>query len=260
MIETTGSQPRSGAQAVERALAVLRCFERGETALGITELAARTTLTVSTVHRLVRALADGGLLVQDPRSDRYQLGPTLVVLGRQAAEQLGYGQALPLLEELAEATGESINLGIRTGNEVQVVLDVASSQPLRFAQVPGTRVPLHMSAMGKCLLAYGGDIDEQLDQLGELPGMTERTITDRDRLADELQQVRRRGWALNDEERNPGVRAIAVPVLHYSGKAVAAVAVQGPTVRITDDRLAELAELLGQKAARIAPLLVTEGS
>lgn len=259
MTDATSTQPRTGAQAVERALAVLRCFERGEAALGITELATRTGLTVSTVHRLVRALTEGGLLVQDPRSERYQLGPTLVVLGRQAEEQLGYGQVLPLLEELAEDTGESINMGIRTGNEVQVVLDVASSQPLRFAQEPGTRVALHVSAMGKCLLAYGGDIEEQLDQLGELSGVTERTITDRGRLADELEQVRRRGWALNDEERNQGVRAIAVPVLHYSGKAVAAVAVQGPTVRITDDRMAELAELLGQKAARIAPLLVSEG-
>lgn len=260
MTDIPSTAPRSGAQAVERALGVLRCFQSAPGSLGITDLAGQTGLTVSTVHRLVRALTEGGLLVQDPRTERYQLGPTLVVLGRQAEQQLGYGQAQPMLEQLVEETGESVNLGIRTGNDVLVVLDAESTQPLRFAQEPGTRIPVHVSAMGKCLLAYGGDIGEQIAQLGELSGLTDRTITDRQRLADELNEVRRRGWALNDEERHPGVRAIAVPVLHYSGKAVAAVAVQGPTVRITDDRLAELAETLGQKAARIAPLLVEKSS
>jgi IclR family acetate operon transcriptional repressor len=259
--DVPSSQPRSGAQAVERALGVLRCVEAAEDfrdGVGITELAQRTSLTVSTTHRLARALTEAGLLLQDPRTERYQLGPTLVVLGRKAEQRLGYRQALPLLEELAAATGESINLGIRAGNEVRVVLDVVSRQPLRFSQAPGSQVPLHVSAMGKCLLAGSGDIDDiddQITRLGDLDQATHRTITDRDQLRAELELVRERGWALNDEERNPGVRAIAAPVLQPGGVVVAAVAIQGPTVRITDDRLPELAELLAKTTHRIAPLL-----
>jgi hypothetical protein len=112
---------RSGAQSVERALAVLHCFERADRSLGVSELAAATGLTVSTTHRLTRALCAGGLLMQDPRSERYQLGPMVVVLGRRAEEHLGYARALPTLEALAESTGESVNLGIRSGAEVLVV-------------------------------------------------------------------------------------------------------------------------------------------
>lgn len=255
MSESAATPPRSGAQTVERALAVLRGFEASDEALGITEVAKHSGLTVSTAHRLAKALAEGGLLMQDPRSERYQLGPALVALGRKAEERLGYSHALPALQELSTLTGESINLGIRAGNEVHVVLDVASSQPLRFDQAPGTRVPLHISAMGKCLLAHSGDIDAEISSLGELARATDRTITDRDELRTELEQVRESGWALNDEERNPGVRAIAAPVLRPGGGVLGAIAVQGPTVRITDQRLPELATQIEQTARRIAPLL-----
>ncbi|MCC8246693.1 IclR family transcriptional regulator [Saccharothrix luteola] len=255
MTDAPPNQPRSGAQAVERALGVLRCVEADDGGVGITELSQRTGLTVSTTHRLARTLTEAGLLVQDPRSERYQLGPSLVVLGEKAARRLGYQQALPLLEELAAATGESINLGIRAGDEVRVVLDVVSRQPLRFNQESGSRVPMHVSAMGKCLLAFGGDIDKQIESLGDLVRATHRTITDRDQLRAELDLVRERGWALNDEERDPGVRAIAAPVPRPGGGVLGAIAIQGPTVRITDDRLPELAALLDETTHRVAPLL-----
>lgn len=255
MTDAPSPPPRSGAQSVERALGVLRCVEGEDDGVGVTELAQRTGLTPSTAHRLARALTEAGVLSQDPTTERYQLGPALVVLGRKAEQRLGYRQALPLLEELAEATGESINLGIRAGDEVRVVLDVASRQPLRFSQEAGSRVPMHVSAMGKCLLANSGDIDGQITELGDLVRATHRTITDRDQLRAELELVRERGWALNDEERNPGVRAIAAPVLRPGGGVIGAVAIQGPTVRVTDDRLPELAELLDKATHRIAALL-----
>lgn len=254
MLPAPPPESRSGAQSVERALSVLRTFET-ETDLGITEIAERTGLTVSTAHRLARALLGGGLLIQDASTERYRLGPTLIVLGRRAETRLGYAQALGVLEDLALATGESVNLGIRSGNQVMVVLDVASNQPLRFDQEPGTRVPIHTSAMGKCLLARGGDLDLQLDALGELVGVTNYTITDRHQLRHDLELVRERGWALNDEERNLGVRAVAMPVLDPFGQALGAIAIQGPMIRITDDLLPHLVEALTRAAERIAPIL-----
>jgi IclR family transcriptional regulator, acetate operon repressor len=252
----TGSDRRSGAQSASRALAVLRCFETVPGDLGVTEIATRTGLTVSTAHRLARALCDGGLLLHDPRTERYQLGPVLVVLGRKAEAHLGYARAMPMLEELAAATGESVNLGIRAGRDVLVVLDVASEQPLRFNQPPGSRVPMHTSAMGKCLLAYAPNPAQEVEWLAPLTAVTDRTITAQEELVAELERSRRRGWALNDEERNPGVRAVAAPVL-VGGAAVAAVAVQGPALRLTDDRLAELAPVVSQAAETLSPLLAT---
>ena len=246
---------RSGARAVERALEVLRCFGEAQVPdLGITEIAVATGLSASTVHRLVRALCGGDVLVQDDRSERYSLGPALVVLGRRAEQRLGYARARPVLEGLAVATGESVNLGIRSGADVLVVLDVASDQPLRFDQAPGTRVPLHTSAMGKCLLAFAVDVGAEVHGLPELVGLTARTITDPARLREELDRTRVRGWALNDEERHSGVRTIGAPVLR-DGIAVAAVAVQGPSVRLTDDALGDLAVALVAAADQLSPLI-----
>lgn len=249
-------EPRSGAQSVERALGVLRTFEAAPDGLGVSEVAHRTGLTVSTAHRLTRALCSAGLLTQDPRTERYQLGPVLVVLGRRAEERLGYASVLPALQELAAATGESVNLGIGLGAEVLVVLDAASDQPLRFSQGAGSRVPIHTSAMGKCLLAFSPSIEAAVRGLPELEEVTERTITDRDRLRAELEAVRARGWALNDEERNPGVRAVAAPVRDAGGSAVAAIAVQGPKVRLPDDRLGEVGARIAETAAAVSSLLV----
>ena len=246
---------RTGSQSVERALAVLRCFETGPGDLGVSEIAGRVGLSVSTAHRLTRALTAGGLLTQDPRTERYKLGPALVVLGRRAEAQLGYASALPALEALAATTGESVNLGIRAGDEVLVVLHVASPQPLRFAQEPGSRVPVHASAMGKVLLAWADDPVREVKRLPPIARSTDRTITDPEQLAAQLPAIRAQGWALNDEERNLGVRAVAVPVLDRSGLAVAAVAVQGPTVRIRDERLPVLGAEIAATTAAIAPLL-----
>jgi IclR family transcriptional regulator, acetate operon repressor len=253
-VPSNADRPR-GAQAVERALSVLRSFEVAQDELGITEIAAATGLTPSTAHRLVRALCRGGLLVQDPRSERYQLGPLLVVLGRRAEQRLGYSALLPLVEDLASRTGESVSLGIRTGDEVLVVLHHHSDQPLRFDAEPGTRVPLHTSAMGKSILAFSRDPEAEVDALPYLERRTKRTITDRERLLDQLLVVRQRGWALNDEERDPGVRAVAAPIADSNGIASAAIAVQGPTVRLDDDRVAEFGPRLVGSTTEMALLL-----
>ena len=244
---------RSGAQTVERALSLLQCFEGASAEIRLSELAHQTGLTVSTTHRLARVLTRSGYLVQNPDNERYRLGPALVVLGHRAQAGLGYDRAMQTLEALALETGESVNLGIRSAADVLVVLDVASTSPLRFAQGAGTRVPIHTSAMGKCLLAFSEYPDNEVSSLPELLRLTPNTITRRDQLAEELSHVRAQGWAVNDEERLPGVRAIATPVLGQNGVAVAAIAVQGPSVRIDDTRLTALVEPL-QRAARTVAL------
>ena len=173
IVAARGEEHRSGAQTVDRALGVLRCFETGEDEIRLRDLADRSGLSLSTTHRLVRSLVAGGLLVQNPVTDRYALGPALVVLGRRAGAHLGYDAALPALTELAEQSGESVNLGIRRGPDVLVVLDVASRSPLRFTQPAGSRVPVHSSAMGKCLLAFSDDPAREVAEL-PVPGPTDR--------------------------------------------------------------------------------------
>jgi DNA-binding IclR family transcriptional regulator len=235
---------RSGSQSIERALAVLRCLAAAGEDLGVTDVASRSGLSNSTAHRLLQALRSDGLVAQDARSDRYHLGPGLVALGRRAEARVRVDRLRPRLEELAAATGESVGLGTRIGDEVLIVVHVDSTHPLRFDQAPGTHVPVHASGIGKALLAFSTDPAAEVDALGSLAPFTAATLTSRDALLADLVVARRRGWALNDGERHVGVRTMAAPVLDADGRPWAGVAVQGPSVRLPDDRLGEVATLL----------------
>lgn len=250
---------RTGAQAVERAMAILRSFDDGADELGISEIATRTGLRVSTAHRIVRALCAGGFMDQDRRTDRYRLGRTMVVLGRRAAEQLGLEDARPVLERLVELTGESASLGIRDGDDVVVVMVVPSNQRLRFDHEHGGRIGLHASAMGRALLAFGdADPGDAIPDTLHLERHTDRTITDRDELAAELGRTRDRGYAVNDQARFDGVVGVAAPVRDRDGRVRAAVGVQGPVSRIGPEQVGAVATRVVVAAARLADLDVVD--
>jgi IclR family transcriptional regulator, acetate operon repressor len=243
-MEAGDGEGRTGTQAVDRALRVLGLLESASDDLGVTALATASGLTVSTTHRLLKALAAAGLVTQDRDTERYHLGAGLVSLGRRAEARLGLHRWHGVLIHLAAETGESASLGTRVGNEVLIADHVPSAQPLRFDAGIGARVPIHASAMGKLFLALTADPAAEVAALGELERFTDRTRTDPVALVAELDQIRVRGWSFNDGERNPGVRAVAVALPSTAGGATAAMAVQGPEVRLTDDRLGSVVALL----------------
>jgi IclR family acetate operon transcriptional repressor len=252
-MEGADGDGRTGTQAVDRALRVLGLLELSPDDLGVTALAAASGLTVSTTHRLLKALSVAGLVAQDRATERYHLGPALVALGRRAEARLGLHRWHDALLRLAAETGESASLGTRIGNEVLIADHVPSAQPLRFDAGLGARVPIHASAMGKLFLALAPDPAAEVAALGELARFTDRTRTDAATLVAELEQIRARGWSLNDGERNPGVRAVAVALPSAAGSAPAAMAVQGPEVRLTDDRLGSVVALLDATARDGSP-------
>lgn len=227
----------TGTQAIERAVAVLHCFERSAD-LSATEISRYTGLNFATASRIARALRVAGLLSQDPVTDRYRLGLGVALLGRLALERTGVSAAYPQLQALARATGESVNLGVRDGYESLTLLHFPSANALRVEQDPGTRNPLYACSMGKALLAFS---DVAMPKGWSYEAFTERTIASDEQLTEAIYQTRANGFALNDEERNVGVRAVSAPVFDRRGVAWAAVAVQGPSARITDARVPELA-------------------
>lgn len=240
----------SGTQAIDRALAVLSSFVAAAEQ-GISEIAAANDLSPSTTHRITRALVAAGYLEQNADSERYRLGHSAVVLGQSAREALGFEQTLPILERLGAATGESVNLGIREGNEVVVILRVESEHPLRFDQPPGTRIPIHCSSMGKSLMAFGDDHMDGLDFVK----VTSSTISTPADLAHALELVRSSGYSLDVEESIDGVSCVGAPILDDDDVAVAAIAVQGPTVRMTPQRQEQLAPVVLDAAAEICKVM-----
>lgn len=252
VVEDGGGSDRSGASrgSVTRALAILAGFANASGDLRLTDIARSAGLSPSTTHRLLSALCDEGFLTQDPSTERYRLGPSVLVLGQRAAEQAGFERARPVLSALAEETGESASLSVRSGRQVLVVMLVPSRHPLRFDHGVGSTIAIHASAMGKAMLAF--DAEGTVPD-GPFERFTPRTITTTKQLASELTEIRRRGWAVNDAERYDGVSGVAAPVLGPAGVATAAIGVQGPTARIEAlgiDRLADTVRAATDALAR----------
>jgi IclR family acetate operon transcriptional repressor len=242
----------SSVQSVSRATSVLRCFEDGGPELTLTDLSRATGLTMSTTYRLATTLVDGGLLHREPDSDRYVVGPLVVTLARTAIVPARSDRAAGILRGLTERTGESASLGIRDGRHVVVLVTVESHQALRFDRPAGTRVPVHVSAMGKALLAFGHEPSAAAAKaLAPLERFTPRTLTAQKALAADLEATRERGYAIVDEEQVSGVRSIAAPVLGDDGYAVSSVGIQGPTSRLESRRVAEIADAVCETARSI---------
>ena len=250
---------------MERAIAIVTCFDPDVADLGLSEIAARVGLRVSTAHRITHTLVRGGLLAQDPRSERYHLGPKLAILGQSAMAQYGLDLVQPHLEELARVTGEAASLGVRDGDDVVVMLRAESAQPLRFDRPHGSRVPLHASAMGKALLAFAAvEPRVAVARLERLPRFTGHTIVKRSALVAELEAIRAQGYTVNREERHEGVCGVGAPVLDRSGvRGRRRPRTEQPLRRPRADRARPTGHRGGQDDGRWAPpaptLTVTAG-
>ncbi|SED53400.1 IclR family transcriptional regulator [Ruania alba] len=216
-------------RAVVRAGEMLELL-RAEGPLGVSELGTSLELPVGSVHRLARTLVSLGL-VQQLADRRYGLGARLVPLGRAANELFGV-RARPVLNSLARDLEESANLATLSGDRAEYVAQVAGPHAMRMFTEVGRRVPLHSTGVGKAMLATldEGDALALLDEQHMNPA-TSKTIVDREQMRGELAAIRQRGYAIDDEEMEVGVRCLAVP---FTGNALMAVSVSGPSGRFTE--------------------------
>jgi DNA-binding IclR family transcriptional regulator len=235
---------RSGAQAVERAIKVIDCFGDGDLELTLSETARQAELPVSTTYRIIQALVRGGLLERQTR-DRYRVGTGLAALARPASARLGVDEAAPHLYALAAGIKLTVSLGIAHDHEILTVL--SARPPVRWCthQIPDPREPLHATAMGKTVMAFVPEGPRvAAERLGALDPFTGRTHTSPTDLLADLDEVRRRGFAVSDEERTDGVRAVAVPVFAAGHKMVGAMGVQALSKRLTDELIRDIVPAL----------------
>ena len=202
------------------------------------------------VHRMLGQLESGGLLAREPDGRRYTPAPRLLRLAEStlsAGTQHGVRHAV--LRQLVADIGESCNLTALSGAEVIYLDRVESAFPLRMELRPGTRVPIHCSASGKLFLA-GMTPAQRQRLLGNAPleAFTPKTLTDLGALEEEIKQVKRQGFALDNEEFLPGLMCVAVLVPRPNGRSNLCVAVQAPIMRLTPDKALSLLPAL-QRAA-----------
>jgi DNA-binding IclR family transcriptional regulator len=243
-------QASTGTQAVDRAATLLVAVLESDPPPTFTDLLRTTGLAKSTLSRLLSSLERHGLV---SRSDDGVLRPG-AVLTRFAHSGRPYDElialASPHLEALSEATGETINLAVMVGQEVEQISQVDSTFLMGNVNWVGLRLPLHCTALGKVFLAAGAPLPD-----GRLERRTPRTLSSRIRLEAELQAVRERGWAVADSELEPGLVAVAAPVRGADGGVVAALSISGPSVRIGRDQHDSLGHLLTREADALSAQL-----
>ncbi len=238
--------------SLRKGLGLIDILAAVERPLGLTDLSRRAGLPKSTVHRLLTSLTATGFVTQET-DGRYALGLRLFELGSRVAARLDIRQiARPQLRRLRDMTGETAHLGVVLDDSVVYLEKVDSGQKVQMSSRLGGRNPLHSTALGKALLAFGSQELRERILAGPLPARTPRTLVDPDRLAEELDRVRRRGWALDDEESDPQVRCVAAPVIDATGFAVAAISVSGPSSRVTKRTVRPLAEHVMRTAAAVS--------
>lgn len=240
---------RGDVQSVRRALGLLDLVAAAGGTASLAVLVAESGLAAPTVHRLAQTLVASGYLRQD--ADRhYALGSRLATLGAVATAQT-WTRARVVLRALAADVGESANLAVLAGGTAEYVAQAQGTHSMRTFTEVGRRVPVHSTGVGKALLALVDD-DRARRILREegMPAATATTITDPDDMLDELARIRARGYAIDDEEMEIGVRCVAVG-FRAAGSWIA-VSVSGPTARIPREAVPAVAERVRAAAARLA--------
>jgi DNA-binding IclR family transcriptional regulator len=215
-------------QSADRALQILGSFGPDRRSVGVSELADELGIHKSTVSRLLRTLKRRGFV--RPDGARFVPGIEVVRIARLASPEEELAAAAgPALAELAADTGETVVLGVRRGDDAYFVRQVqGSGHILGVAEDwAGRSTPLHVSAIGKAILAFARE-----PYTGALERLTPHTITDQAALESELRRVRLRGWATLRDELEVGLTAVGAPVFDAGGDCIAGVSVTGPTFRL----------------------------
>ncbi len=252
-----GDRVLSGAQVVDRVIDILESFEWLGPQLGVSEISRALDLKKATTHRLLASLRRREIIAQDPITRRYHLGMRLWQLGMLALNQVDWiDRARPYLRQLRDETGETTHLAILEDGQVLYIDKVESEHSLRMPSQVGRRLPAHCTGVGKALLAYltPAELAEVIEQRG-LAAITPRTITERHMLVSELTEVRKQGYAVDDEEIEMGLRCIAAAVRGHGGAVVGAISIAGPSSRLRREDVDRHAEHVVSAAQQISQAL-----
>jgi IclR family acetate operon transcriptional repressor len=246
-----------GVQSLHRALDLVEVVAARGGHLTIGEIAGTTGVPLPTVHRLLRTLVDRGYMRQMPNR-RYALGFRLVPLGATASSMVG-ADTDAVLGRLVDALGETANLAILSGSHAEYVAQVPSRHAMRMFTEVGRQVDLHCTGVGKALLSQLDDqrVRDIVRRVG-LHRQTEHTLGTEDALLADLTEVRARGYALDEQEQEAGVRCVAVPV-GPEPLSWMAVSVSGPVTRMTDELVDRAVPLLQQAARRLTDRMLGAG-
>jgi DNA-binding IclR family transcriptional regulator len=231
--------------SLARAVSVLEMLGESDTPLSLADICRLMNLHKSTAHRSLMVLEQSGLIERTPEN-RFRLGLKLYELGNRAVEQIDLkARVRPYIGRLAVQIGETIHLGVLQKSSIVYIDKAGPNRKVCTSSKSGTSNPVYCTSMGKAILAFLPE--EEIEPIIEglkFVRHTENTLCSREDLLKSLEKVRRRGYAIDDEEIELGVRCIGAPIFNQDHRPIAAISVSGPTLRISVQSVPALAERL----------------
>ena len=250
--------PRDGGvQSVDRALSILETLAEDDEGYRLSDLAVRTGLSTSTVHRLLATLEKRRFVQFDRYELKWHVGARSFSVGATFARRRNFtAQAMPYLRKLRDLTRETANLAVVDDQSIIVLTRIESREIMRSLTKVGGRVAMVASGVGKAVLATYSDEDVNAVICRQgMPRLTEKSIVRPGELFRELQAIRRQGYAVDDEEARMGLRCVAAVVYNDCSEPLAAISVSGMTSRLTDDRLPTIGRTVREVAAELTVAL-----
>ncbi|MCP3398373.1 IclR family transcriptional regulator [Bradyrhizobium sp. CCGB20] len=246
-----------GVQSVDRALSILETLAEDDEGYRLSDLAVRTGLSASTVHRLLATLESRRFVQFDRAESKWHVGVRSFTVGASFARRRNFSaQAIPYLRKLRDLTRETANLAVVDDEFIIVLTRMESREIMRSLTQVGGRVAMVTSGVGKAVLATYSDEDVgAVIRHHGMPRLTEKSIVRPSDLFKELEKIRKQGYALDDEEACMGLRCIAAVVYNDCAEPLAAISVSGMTSRLTDDRLPEIGQIVREVAGELTAAL-----
>ena len=246
-----------GVQSVDRALSILETLAEDDEGYRLSDLAVRTGLSASTVHRLLATLESRRFVQFDRAESKWHVGVRSFTVGASFARRRNFStQAIPYLRKLRDLTRETANLAVVDDEFIIVLTRMESREIMRSLTQVGGRVAMVTSGVGKAVLATYSDEDVgAVIRHHGMPRLTEKSIVRPGDLFKELEKIRKQGFALDDEEACMGLRCIAAVVYNDCAEPLAAISVSGMTSRLTDDRLPEIGQIVREVAGELTVAL-----
>ncbi|APG13424.1 IclR family acetate operon transcriptional repressor [Bradyrhizobium sp. JR7.2] len=246
-----------GVQSVDRALSILETLAEDDEGYRLSDLAVRTGLSASTVHRLLATLESRRFVQFDRAQSKWHVGVRSFTVGASFARRRNFStQAIPYLRKLRDLTRETANLAVVDDEFIIVLTRMESREIMRSLTQVGGRVAMVTSGVGKAVLATYSDEDVgAVIRHHGMPRLTEKSIVRPGDLFKELEKIRKQGFALDDEEACMGLRCIAAVVYNDCAEPLAAISVSGMTSRLTDDRLPEIGQIVREVAGELTVAL-----
>lgn len=245
-------------QTVVRAIRAIKIIARqAYSGMRLVDIAQEMQVQRPNIHRLLKALVSEGMLIQNPANRRYLLGPLVFELGLASAHQFNLCDlCAPILEKLAEQTGDTTFLFVRSGNDVVCLSRIQGKHPIQTPAIPvGSRQPLGVSAGGLVLLSSlpESEVEKVLEAVG--PRLSVYGDLDADEVRQYCRRTQKMGYALIANRAVPGVSAVGLPIKSLTGTTIAAITVAATQTRMTEQRIAEILRFLKSAASAVTRTL-----